>query len=100
MIEILGAIFVSYYVFGYALFLFLALAGYVLVLSVKAEDVHGLIKHIAIISFTVLIFAMFIVIVIVTLGDGADPEIVEIFMDGSATRKKANTNPYTFNPIK
>lgn len=100
VIEILGAIFVSYYVFGYALFLFLALAGYVLVLSVKAKDADGLIKHIAIISFTVLIFAMFIVLVIVTQGDVADPGIAEVITERGATRKKTNTDPYAFNAFK
>ncbi len=98
--EILGAIFISPYVFGYALFLFMTLAGYVLVLSVKAEDANGLIKHITIISFTVLIFAMYIVLIILTQGDIADPGIAEVFTGGSATRKKTHIDPYSFNAFK
>ncbi len=93
--EILGAIFISPYVFGYALFLFMTLAGYVLVLSCKANDVYGLIKNIAIASFTVLILAVIIVLVILTEGDGAD--IADLFVPDTVTPgKKRKHSPYNF----
>lgn len=95
ILEILGAVFISPYVFGYALFLFMTLTGYVLALSCRTNDVYELFKNMAVASFTVLILAVLIVLAVLTEGDGAD--LAQLFVpDAAAPGKKKKISPYKF----
>ncbi|MGN0812054.1 MAG: hypothetical protein ACI4MQ_00900 [Candidatus Coproplasma sp.] len=96
--EILLTVFVSPYVFGFALFLFMTLASHVLTLSSRAKDFNILIRNLTICSFTVLLLALIIVLVIITEGDGA--ELAEAFVPDNSSAKRKNRhqfNPYIFD---
>lgn len=98
--EILCMVFVSPYVFGFALFLFMTLAGHVLSLSSSANNFDELIKNLTICSFTVLILAVIIVILIISQGDGADG-LGDFLSGASPTRaKRRKLDPYNFELLK
>lgn len=99
--EILLTVFVSPYVFGFSLFLFMTLSSHVLCLSAKATNMDILIRNLTICSFTVLLLAIIIVVLIITEGDGA--EIAEAFFPdtpSSKGRKGSKVNPYNFETLK
>ncbi|MGN0805762.1 MAG: hypothetical protein ACI4MC_01880 [Candidatus Coproplasma sp.] len=96
--EILLTVFVSPYVFGFALFLFMTLASHLLTLSARAKDSDMLIRNLTVCSFTVLLLALIIVFVIITEGDGA--ELAEAFVPDNSSAKRKKTyqiNPYIFD---
>ncbi|MGN1061357.1 MAG: hypothetical protein ACI4QN_06450 [Candidatus Coproplasma sp.] len=99
--EILLTVFVSPYVFAFALFLFMTLAAHVLTLSARAKDLNMLIHNLTVCSFTVLLLAVLIVIAIITEGDGAEA-VAELFTasDGSKTNKTKPFDPYNFELLK
>lgn len=100
--EILLTIFVSPYVFGFALFLFMTLAAHVLTLSARAKDYNMLIRNLTVCSFTVLLLAVLIVIAIITEGDGAEA-VAELFTASDGKSKPNKTKqfaPYDFELLK
>lgn len=98
--EILLTIFVSAYLFGFALFLYLTLASHVIVLTVKVKDFDDLVANLAACSFTVLIIAVIVVIIVITQGDGADG--VGDFLSGAAPSKSKTKkrDPFNFELLK
>ncbi|MGN0804816.1 MAG: hypothetical protein ACI4MS_05490 [Candidatus Coproplasma sp.] len=99
--EILLTVFVSSYVFSFALFLFMSLASHVLCISAKAKDRNMLIRNLTLCSFTVLLLAIVIVVIIITEGDGA--ELAEAFFpDTPSSKSKTGSkfNPYNFETLE
>ncbi len=98
--EIVCAVLVSPYVFGFALFIFLTLAAHNIVLTAKIKTFDDLIKNLAICSFTVLILAIIVVIIVLSQGDGADG--VGDLLSGASPSKstKQKRDPYNFEMLK
>lgn len=93
-LEITGAVLISPKVFGFALFLFLNLASHVIALSSVAENPDDLIKKLAVASFAVLALTIFIVIVIISEGDGLDGLGDALVPDAAPSKKKKD--PFSF----
>ncbi len=74
-------------------FLLIPFLTQLIVLICDAENINELAKNTAIASFSVLIFVILIVFLIISEGDGADA--LDIFPDGGTSKKKKD--PYRFN---
>ncbi len=95
-LEITGAVLISPKVFGFALFLFLNLASHVIALSSVAENPDDLIKKLAVGSFAVLALTIFIVIVIISEGDGLDGLGDAFDAPSISSSSKKKKDPFAF----